>query len=309
MQDERGQPVSLGSGFFVKEHVVVTNYHVIEKAPRGYAKLVGEKTKYLISGIVGLDTKHDLVLLWLQGTSAPVLNLADSSKAAVGDTIFAVGNPQGLEGTFSQGIVSGLRQLSSDSLLQITAPISPGSSGGPVIDVEGKVVGVSVATFKEGQNLNFAIPSNYLKDMLQRASAEPEPLTSGRVKAPKSVFAALGGSKGTDGVAVRSFSYDGNLPGGGGPFSLSLVNLLKEPIKNVYCLLVFYDTEGSPIDVSVVRYSGVIPAGLAKRIVGQVEESVERLNCPQPAFPYEEPPPRRPKAKIDFRVLNFEMAE
>ena len=69
------------------------------------------------------------------------------------------GNPQGLEGTFSQGIVSSIRVLGADKILQITAPISPGSSGGPVLNEKGQVIGVSVATFRGGQNLNFAIPS------------------------------------------------------------------------------------------------------------------------------------------------------
>lgn len=125
--------MSLGSGFFVKEKVVVSNFHVIEKAARGYAKLVGQKAKYNIEGVVGVDAKHDLVLLAVEDATAPVLKIGDGLKVAVGDTVFAVGNPQGLEGTFSQGIVSGIRQFETDSLLQITAPLSPGSSGGPVL--------------------------------------------------------------------------------------------------------------------------------------------------------------------------------
>src|SRR6266508_4486615 len=80
MEDERGQPVSLGSGFFVKEKVIASNFHVVEKAERGYAKLVGQKAKYNISGMVGVDTKHDLVLLAVDDATAPTLKLGDGSK-------------------------------------------------------------------------------------------------------------------------------------------------------------------------------------------------------------------------------------
>jgi V8-like Glu-specific endopeptidase len=306
MEDERGQPVTLGSGFFVKEKVIASNFHVVEKASRGYAKLVGQKTKYSIAGVVGLDAKHDLVLLAVEDATAPALKLGDGSKVAVGDTVFAVGNPQGLEGTFSQGIVSGIRQFDADSLLQITAPISPGSSGGPVVDSEGKVIGVAVATFKGGQNLNFAIPAKHVHELLQKAG-KPEPLASKTTKGTKSILDELGGSKSTDGVTAGTFTYDDSWQFG--RFSFSLVNQLRELVKNVYCLLVFFDTAGSPIDVQVVQYPGTIPAGLAKRVKGKVEESVEKLNCPLPGFELYYPPPRKPKGKIEFRILNFEVVE
>lgn len=306
MEDERGQPICIGSGFFVKEHIIASNFHVVEKAARGYAKLVGRKTKYNITGIVGLDAKHDLVLLAVENTNAPTLKLGDVSKVAVGDTIFAVGNPQGLEGTFSQGIVSGIRQFDVDSLLQITAPISPGSSGGPVLDSDGRVIGVSVATFKGGQNLNFAIPAKHVEELMQEMG-KPEPLASKTTKATKSILDELGGGKSTDGVTAGTFTYDNSYQFG--EFSFSLVNQLTEPIKNVYCLVVFFDTNGSPLDVSVIQYPGIIPAGMAKRVNGYVDKSVEKLNCPLPGFELNFPPPRKPKGKIEFRILNFEITE
>lgn len=304
MEDERGQPVALGSGFFVKEKVVASNFHVVEKAARGYAKLVGQKTKYPITGVVGLDSKHDLVLLALQDASAPSLKLGDGSKVAVGDTVFAVGNPQGLEGTFSQGIVSGVRQFETDSLLQITAPISTGSSGGPVLDSEGRVIGVAAATFQGGQNLNFAIPSKYVDELLQNAG-KPEPLPPKITKATKSVLDELGGSKSTEGVTGGSFTYDGDEFGPAGSFSrysFSLVNQLREPVKNVYCLLVLFDVEGNPIDTIAAWYPEVISPGAAKRILGRVDPSVKRLKDPG-AYS------SKKKGKIEFRILGFEIAK
>jgi len=155
MEDTNGQPLSLGSGFFVRDGEVASNLHVVEGAARGYAKIIGQKTKYDIEGITAVDPERDLVVLKISGARARAVALGNSESIQVGETVYAVGNPQGLEGTFSQGIISSIRKVGNDKLLQITAPISPGSSGGPVLNGKGEVIGVSVATFRGGQNLNF----------------------------------------------------------------------------------------------------------------------------------------------------------
>jgi S1-C subfamily serine protease len=166
IEDANGQPLSLGSGFFIRDGEIASNLHVVEGAARGYAKLIGEKTKYDIEGITAVDPERDLVILKISARRSQALPIGNSDAVQVGESVYAVGNPQGLEGTFSQGIVSSIREVGSDKLLQITAPISPGSSGGPVLSEKGEVIGVSVATFRGGQNLNFAIPSNYLKTLI-----------------------------------------------------------------------------------------------------------------------------------------------
>ena len=175
MEDTNGQPLSLGSGFFVRDGEIASNLHVVEGAASGYAKLVGQKAKYEIEGVTAVDPARDLVILRISGSRASALTLDSSDAVQVGEPVYAVGNPQGLEGTFSQGIVSSIREVGTDKLLQITAPISPGSSGGPVLNGKGRVIGVSVATFRGGQNLNFAIPSNYLETLLSKISP-PTPL-------------------------------------------------------------------------------------------------------------------------------------
>ena len=158
--------ISYGSGFFVAPDVVATNFHVIEHAISGYARIVGQSAQYEIIGLVAADASRDLVLLKLKGVRGTPLSLGDSSTLAVGDEIFAVGNPQGLEGTFSQGIVSSIRQRGDQSLIQITAAISPGSSGGPVLNGRGDVVGVAVGGVMGGEALNFAIPVSFLKSLV-----------------------------------------------------------------------------------------------------------------------------------------------
>ena len=102
------------------------------------------------------------------------LTLGDSDTVRIGETVYVAGNPKGLEGTFSDGIISSRRDKLTKERLQMTAPISPGSSGGPVLNRKGEVIGVSFMTLQGGQNLNFAIPSKYLKKLLeQKKSAKP----------------------------------------------------------------------------------------------------------------------------------------
>nr|MBA3966986.1 serine protease [Nitrospirales bacterium] len=247
MEDANGQPLSLGSGFFVRGGEIASNLHVVEGAARGYAKLVGQKRKYDLEGITAVDSERDLVVLKISAVGSPVLPLVSSDAVQVGESVYAVGNPQGLEGTFSQGIVSSIREVGADKLLQITAPISPGSSGGPVLNSKGEVIGVSVATFRGGQNLNFAIPSNYLKALLGRAGPA-KPLAQAKLaKTQRSILAELGGksSEGVTGVQFvwESFvEYELYFPYNG-EYSVSLRNHLREAVRDVYMLVVFYDSQ------------------------------------------------------------------
>ena len=183
MEDANGQSAMMGSGFFVSKGVVASNFHVIEGASRGFVKIIGDKTKYDIDGVIALDEFHDLVLLQVKVANAPLLSLGDSKNLAIGEEVFAVGNPKGFEGTFSQGIVSGIREWGSgSSVVQITAPISHGSSGGPVLNGKAEVIGVTFLTYEDGQNLNFAIPSQYLKELLaKKGDLKPIQSSSKRV--------------------------------------------------------------------------------------------------------------------------------
>ena len=301
MQDQHHQPVALGSGFFVRPGIIATNVHVIKGATTGYAKIVGQDTKLEIAGVVGLDSAHDLALLSVTGGAAPALPVGDSGAVQVGDEVFAVGNPEGLEGTFSAGIVSGIRNVGGDRLLQITAPISPGSSGGPVLNTNGKVVGVAVATFRGGQNLNFAIPSAYLSPLI---ASPKEPIPLGQVAAvggEDSAFNQLGGSN-TEGVVGGELVWTYEF-GIGGDYSFSLRNELGEAVKNVYCVVVFYDSSRHPIDFDVVHYSGVIPPGLAARVTSSVDSSIQKLTTDTAIGS------PTPSTKVDFRVLDFQIVK
>ena len=176
MKDKNGKTLGIGSGFFVKPNLIATNYHVIEGAAKGTAKLVGKNTTYNIEGVTATDKTNDLALLKVTAYGTKPLSLGDSDKVRIGETVYVAGNPKGLEGTFSDGIISSRRDKDTKERLQMTAPISPGSSGGPVLNKKGEVIGVSFAGHRalDAQNLNFAIPSKYLKKMLeQKKSVKP----------------------------------------------------------------------------------------------------------------------------------------
>ena len=176
MQRANGH-LSLGSGFFIEGGLIATNYHVIKDAKRGTAKLVGQEKQFAIDGYTAIDKDRDLAILKVTGLHAPALPLGNSANVQIGETVYAVGNPRGLEGTFSPGIISSIRPEGNavihGKILQITAPISPGSSGGAVLNSRAQVIGIAVATRVGGQNLNFAIPSNYL-DALQKQFTDTE---------------------------------------------------------------------------------------------------------------------------------------
>lgn len=161
--------VAQGSGFFVTEDLIATNYHVIKGASEISIKMMGQKNTYEVTEIVTKDEERDLVLLRAEGVKSKPLPLANST-ISIGDQVFVISSPEGLEGTFSQGIVSALR---GKDYIQITAPVSHGSSGGPVVNERGEVIGVTVGGIEEGQNLNFAIPIHYLIAKLNNSDETP----------------------------------------------------------------------------------------------------------------------------------------
>ena len=194
MQDSKGVPLGFGSGFFVGDNLIATNYHVIEGAARGSAKLVGQFSTYTIEGVTATDKTNDLALLKVTVSGIKPLPLGNSSDVKIGETVYVAGNPKGLEGTFSNGIISSRRDPYTKERLQMTAPISPGSSGGPVLNSKGEVIGISFMTLVGGQNLNFAIPSRYLTELLTE-STPAKPLAEGNRSISAETYFTWGNTK------------------------------------------------------------------------------------------------------------------
>lgn len=167
LNDSSGSPSALGSAFLVAPRTLVTNAHVAEA---GNPVLAVGPARIPLK-VLRTDEKNDLAILSVEFdlTSKP-LPLA-TGDVSPGDQIFAIGNPEGLEKTISQGIVSGVRNRDGRDLLQITSPISHGSSGGPILNSKGEVVGVAVGMLEDGQNLNFAVPARFVRAILEQKSS------------------------------------------------------------------------------------------------------------------------------------------
>jgi hypothetical protein len=168
--DASGGNLGSGSGFFVRtDGTFVTNLHVIEGAARLSITLhsgeVYDNVFYLAS-----DPRRDLAALRVPLDDSPTLTLS-ADPVVVGERVYVLGNPLGLQGTFSDGLVSALRMVDGVELIQMSAPISPGSSGGPILNARGVVVGIATSSLIEGQLLNLAVPARSARSML--AIAEP----------------------------------------------------------------------------------------------------------------------------------------
>ncbi len=162
------KPIAQGTGFLVSaDGVIVTNYHVIETGNVAIVKFPDD-TAFPVDGVLAADKVRDLAVIKIHGKTFRTLTLGNSDHIQVGEEVVAIGNPLSLESTVSNGIISGVRTSKEHGrkFLQTTAPISPGSSGGPLFNMLGEVVGVNTMYLEGGENLNFAIPINDAKRLL-----------------------------------------------------------------------------------------------------------------------------------------------
>jgi len=187
---EEGQ----GTGFILdKEGHILTNYHVVANAQKVEVTLHNRKT--VPAEIVGADRHYDLAVLKISGTDFTPVTLGDSHSLQVGMKVFAIGNPFGLSGTMTRGIVSSIRSVrgpsgdSIDEAIQTDAAINPGNSGGPLLNSHGEVVGINSMIFTGGAEqsagIGFAIPINTAKAVLN------DLVNYGRVRRPSLGIAGL----------------------------------------------------------------------------------------------------------------------
>jgi S1-C subfamily serine protease len=181
---QRGQ----GSGFVLdKSGHVLTNFHVVEGANRGVEVMLSNKRRYAAK-VVGTDRVHDLALLQIDAPNLQPVVLADSSQLNVGQKVYAIGNPFGLSGTMTRGIISSIRSIRGsegapiEDAIQTDAAINPGNSGGPLLNSHGEVIGINTMIASNGaeqsSGIGFAIPINTAKAVLADLTRY------GRVKRP-----------------------------------------------------------------------------------------------------------------------------
>ena len=205
-RDKRGNAIGIGSGFLISpDGILVSNLHVIAGAH--------ELTAYFENGasmsakmVIGYDCNSDLVVLQLEtkSQSLPFLRLARTENIQVGEPVIAIGSPGGLSATVSEGIISAIRRETDTGVrfLQTTAAISPGSSGGPLIGRGTEVVGVTSLLFEGGQNLNFAVPSEYIISVLRNPSPRELRTAGTKCSTPRHTTQASPQQPGLDEEAV-----------------------------------------------------------------------------------------------------------
>jgi len=165
-----------GSGFVLdKNGHILTNYHVIDGANRGIEVQLSNKRRYQAK-VVGTDRAHDLALLQIDAPGLQPVTLADSSELNVGQKVYAIGNPFGLSGTMTRGIISSIRSIRNEDgapiedAIQTDAAINPGNSGGPLLNSHGEVIGINTMIASNGADqssgIGFAIPINTAKAVL-----------------------------------------------------------------------------------------------------------------------------------------------
>ena len=188
--DSRGEKLSRGSGFFIENDRIVTNRHVIEGAHRAEVHS-STGTVFPVKGVLAVDAEGDIALLKIDPPNPAIRPLPlDKTSPQEGESVVVIGNPLGLEGSVTNGIVSAVRDIPTfGRIIQITAAISSGSSGSPVVNMQGQVIGIATLQITGGQSVNFAIPSERISQLQVATMTSLADLVaaSGRNKRAKAV--------------------------------------------------------------------------------------------------------------------------
>jgi len=161
--------IALGTGFYIGPSHIVTNEHVVRNQTTLLLRNIGDESWDTEAEVLVTDPSVDLALLRSKSKAVDYISHFSGLLPPIGERIYTLGNPNGLAGTFSDGVVSNYSNGEYIGI-QITAPVSSGSSGGPLVDSSGALVGVVRATLKAGQNLNFAIPTKFISRLLLKNS-------------------------------------------------------------------------------------------------------------------------------------------
>ena len=168
-------PYSKGTGFYLSPYdIIVTNEHVVRD--NRTVVIEGKNFKRQLTPVLFLDEKYDLAFLEApKGIDMPEVEIGGQSGIHEGDKVLAVGHPLGLSFTFTQGIISNKAQeAGAVSYIQHDAALNPGNSGGPLIDGEGRIIGINTFIIKDGQNMGFSLPVNYLRQTIELFQAGEE---------------------------------------------------------------------------------------------------------------------------------------
>lgn len=202
------EPAGAGSGFVLTpDGYILTNSHVVSNARRIETQFTDGRR--LQAALVGDDPSTDLAVVRVDGSGLPYASLGDSSRLQVGQLVIAMGNPLGFQSTVSTGVVSAVgRSLRSregrliENIIQHTAPLNPGNSGGPLLDSRGRVMGLNTAIIAQAQGIGFAVPANTARQIVTQL------LTRGRVQ--RCYLGLVGFRRRLDRRQIRYFGLAGD---------------------------------------------------------------------------------------------------
>jgi Flp pilus assembly protein TadD len=175
--DKDNKPIGQGSGFIVSKDRIVTNHHVLAGASNVLV-FFADGESVVVDGIVSDSPRRDLAVISAKTGTRSALRLGDEFSVRQGDYVFAIGAPKGLKLSITNGIVSGFRQVDEQFMIQSTAPIAPGSSGGPLFDNEGRVVGVTTSLLTDAPGIYFSVGAGDVNRLLRTPNAVMLPVSS-----------------------------------------------------------------------------------------------------------------------------------
>ncbi|HEX4943964.1 MAG TPA: trypsin-like peptidase domain-containing protein [Usitatibacteraceae bacterium] len=170
VHDVSGRAVGQGSGVVIGAGTVITNCHV---AAAGGSVSVKVGREQFSASVEVADEEYDLCRLSVTGLDSPAVTIGTASSLRTGQKVYAIGSPQGLEFSINEGVVSGMHDLPQGRVIQTTAPVPPGSSGGPLFDAYGRLVGIMTFQHRAGRNLSFAVPADWIAGVRSRSATHP----------------------------------------------------------------------------------------------------------------------------------------
>lgn len=275
---------SQGSGFFVDKNLLVTNYHCVEGADKVELKVTGDNNIIKGAKVIKASRDYDLAIIETK-QDLPFVKIDSLNYDKIGAKVYAIGNPRGLEGSISDGILSGKRENEGIEYLQITAPINPGNSGGPVLNEKGEVIGVATFTYKNSQNLNFAMPIKYIGKCIDISKMVPAETIK----------------KGNKNNAVIMSDFIKETFGNDAYFTMK--NNTDDYLKNIYYVIIYKNSKGEIIHYYEDLIREEIAPHLAKRFEAQGFGDWYYYYCNSDASCY----PQAKKLKVEFRLISYEI--
>ena len=275
---------SQGSGFFVDKNLLVTNYHCVEGADKVELKVTGDNNIIKGAKVIKASRDYDLAIIQTK-QDLPFVKIDSLNYDKIGAKVYAIGNPRGLEGSISDGILSGKRENEGIEYLQITAPINPGNSGGPVLNEKGEVIGVATFTYKNSQNLNFAMPIKYIGKCIDISKMVPAETIK----------------KGNKNNAVIMSDFIKETFGNDAYFTMK--NNTDDYLKNIYYVIIYKNSKGEIIHYYEDLIREEIAPHLAKRFEAQGFGDWNYYYCNTDASCY----PQAKKLKVEFRLISYEI--